>query len=62
MWYLSILGGGFVMCNFCKVPLFSNGIKSCFSCWVPLVLGVFDGAAFGFFRGSYVDKEYSAGM
>ena len=50
------------MCNFCKVPLFSNGIKGCFSCWVPLVLGVFDGAAFGFFRGSYVDKEYSAGM
>ena len=25
--YLSILGGVFVKCHFCKVPLFSNGIK-----------------------------------
>ena len=45
--------------QFCKVPLFSNGIKGCFFCWVPLVLAVFDGAVFGFFRGSYVDKKYS---
>ena len=25
--YLSILGGVFVMCHFCKVPLFTNALK-----------------------------------
>ena len=37
---------------FCKVPLFSNGIKVCLSCWVSFVLGVSDGAVFVFY--SYV--------
>ena len=47
--YLSILGGVFVICHFCKVPLFSNGIKGCFFCWVPFLLGVFDVGVFVFF-------------
>ena len=42
--YLSILGGVFVMCHFCKVPLFSHGFKGCFFCWVPFFGGVSDGA------------------
>ena len=36
------------MCHFCKAPLFSIGIKGCFFCWVLLLLGVSDGAAFVF--------------
>ena len=37
--YLSISGGAFFMCHFCKVPLFSNGIKGCHFCWVyPMVV------------------------
>ena len=46
--YLSILGGIFVKCHFRKVPLFSNGIKGCFFCWEPFLLGVSDGAVFVF--------------
>ena len=42
--YLSILGGVFVMCHFCKVPLFSNDITEFFFCRVPFLLGVSDGA------------------
>ena len=34
----SISGGVFVMCHFCKVPLFSNGIKGCDFCWVYLMV------------------------
>ena len=26
------------MCHFCKVPLFSNGIKGCNFCWVYLMV------------------------
>ena len=47
--YLSILGGALVMWHFCKVPLFTYGIKGCSFCWVPFLLGVSDGAAFVFF-------------
>ena len=32
--YLSISGVVFVMCHFCKVPLFSNAIKWSHFCWV----------------------------
>ena len=41
---LSISGGIFVMLHFCKVSLFSNGIKGWLSaqCWVPFLLGVSD--------------------
>ena len=60
--YLSILGGVFVKCHFCKVPLFSNGIKGCFFCWVPFLLGISDGAVFVFFIASYVHREYSLGL
>ena len=44
--YLSVLGGVFVMCHFCQVTLFSNGIKGCFFCWVLLLMGVSDGSVF----------------
>ena len=48
------------MCDFCKVPLFSNGIKGCFFYWVPFLLGVSDGARFFIlFISSYVHGEYS---
>ena len=59
MSHLSILGGVFVMCHFCNVPLFSDGIKACFFCWVPFLLGVSDGVVFAFFIVSYVHKKYS---
>ena len=36
--YFSISGGVFVMCQFCKVPLFSNDIKGCHFCWVYLMV------------------------
>ena len=36
--YLSISGGVFVMCHFCKAPLFSNDIKGCHFCWVYLMV------------------------
>ena len=36
--YLSISGGVFVMCHFCKVPLFSNRISVCLFCWVPFFI------------------------
>ena len=35
---LSISSGLSVMCHFCKVPLFSNGIKGCHLCWVYLMI------------------------
>ena len=38
------------MCHFFKVPLFSNGIKACFFWWVPLLLGLCDGAVFVFLK------------
>ena len=47
--YLSILGRVFVMYHFCKVPLFSNGTKECFFCWVLFLLGLSDGVVFCFF-------------
>ena len=47
--YLSILDGVFVMCYFCKVPLFSNGIKGCFLYWVLFLLGVSGGAVSCFY-------------
>ena len=53
------------MCHFCKVPFFSNGIKGCFFCWVPFLLGVLsDGAGFFFlfYIASYVHKEYPLGL
>ena len=56
--YLSILGEIFVMCHFCKVPLFSSVIKGCLFCLVPL--SVSDGAVFYVSR--YVHKEYSLGL
>ena len=34
--YLSISSGEFVMCHFCKVQPFSNGMKGCLFCWVYL--------------------------
>ena len=37
--YLSISGGVFVMCHFCKMPLFSNSInKVCLSCKMSFLL------------------------
>ena len=36
--YLSISGGVFVMCLFCKAPLFSNDIIGCQFCWVCLMV------------------------
>ena len=54
--YLSISSGVFVMCHFCKVELFSNGIKWCLFCLVDLS----DTAAFVFC--SYVHREYSLGL
>ena len=36
--YLSISGGVFLMCHFCKVSLLSNGIKGCHFCWVYLMV------------------------
>ena len=60
--YLSILSGVFVMCHFCIVPLFSNGIKGYFFCWVPFLLGISDGAVFVFFIASYMHRESSLGL
>ena len=34
------------MCCSRIVPLFSNGNKGCFFCWVQVLLGVYNGAAF----------------
>ena len=44
------------MCQFCKVPLFSNGMQVCLFWWVPFLLGVSDadGAVLVFY--SYVHK------
>ena len=61
--YLPILGGVFVMCQFCKVPLFSNVIKQWFFCSVPFPLGVSYGAVSVFFSvASYAHREYSLGL
>ena len=53
--YLSVSGGVFVTCHFCKVPLFSNGFKGCLFWWVSYLLGVSDGDVKVFY--SYVHKE-----
>ena len=36
--YLSISGEEFAMCHFCKLQLFSNGIKGCHICWVYMMV------------------------
>ena len=60
---LPILGGVFVMCSFCKVPLFSNAIKQCLFCSVPFPLGVSDGAVSVIFSiANYAHREYSLAL